>query len=475
MVLAAKTVCQFPRCSTEATYSFPDEPSVARFCQTHKSDDMVLASSTAAPESATVVKAASTKDGKKVPSEATLELAYKYFELKPEYDSLESVEDQAKAHRAALDKMRSNVKHEHDDIHKLSKGIEKLEIQLQKQDHKLINIKGKSPFGRGILMKDEGQVEKMQKEKAAATEKLEKLEGAKQKDEAKLENMMEEQAKLDSLVETRKALEARIHDLREQCLEEEGTSSLRRVQSKLHANQRMAASLRNCLQDVAKADKIFRQALQVQAQAARSNAVAAGANIGQAIGGGGGRGIGNSPGERLMQIRRDQATKKSIMMAQDACDVLNTAQERLDNDLRVEYPNEMAGVGNVEVPNLWHGVSVYDSVLLIVCIAKNLQLILFRVSFNLLRQSFFRDFLVGQAGGNIGDAINEARAMKKIRTNMQELEKIIAVCGEQEKKMGVVNDMLAATGGSLSAEVEKQEKEIIQHVIAVAKEARGMT
>ena len=58
-----------------------------------------------------------------------------------------------------------------------------------------------------------------------------------------------------------------------------------------------------------------------------------------------------------MQIRRNQATKKSILIAKEACDILNTAQERLDNDLRVAYPEDMNGVGNVEVPNLWHGVS----------------------------------------------------------------------------------------------------------------------
>jgi DNA repair exonuclease SbcCD ATPase subunit len=179
----------------------------------------------------------------------------------------------------------------------------------------------------GILVKDDRQVEKKQEEKAKDEKQLHDMEERKTKDEAKLSATMEEQDRLEILVETRKALEARIHDLREQCLEEEGTSSLRRLQSKLRDNRRMTASLKNCCHDIAKANKMFREALQIHAQAACSNAIAAGANIGQAIGGGGSRGIGESPGERLMQIRRNQATKKSILIAKEACDILNTAQE----------------------------------------------------------------------------------------------------------------------------------------------------
>jgi hypothetical protein len=90
-------------------------------------------------------------------------------------------------------------------------------------------------------------------------------------------------------------------------------------------------------------------------------------------------------------------------------------------------------------------------------------------------QSFFRDFLVGQAAGNIGDAINQARAMKKIRKNMEELEKIIAVCVNQEQKLDVVNAKLVGSIAVLEKDVFAEEKRIIQGVIEVAKAAQATT
>jgi hypothetical protein len=89
-----------------------------------------------------------------------------------------------------------------------------------------------------------------------------------------------------------------------------------------------------------------------------------------------------------------------------------------------------------------------------------------------LQQSFFRDFLAGQAGGNVGDAINQVRAMRKIRKNMQELEKIIAVCSSQETKMDSVEKKISFACGVLREEVHTQEKDLLEYVIAVATTAQ---
>lgn len=193
------------------------------------------------------------------------------------------------------------------------------------------------------------------------------LEGVKAKDETSLATMQAEQARLDGLVEIRNALEARVQELRATALEFEGTTGLRRLQSNYIDHQRMEQSLKHCRRDVATAHKMFQKALSTQAVAARSNAMAAGANIGQAIGGGGGHGIGQSPGERLLQIRRNQATKRSILLAKEAAEKLNVAQDRLSNDLRVNFPKEMAGVGIIQVPDLWAGGS-YQNENLLLCI-----------------------------------------------------------------------------------------------------------
>eukprot|EP00978_Attheya_sp_CCMP212_P036437 scaffold165182_cov45-Attheya_sp.AAC.1 len=448
MVLAQ--LCQFPRCTNPALYSFADEPTLARFCDNHKSDDMVVtitsssSSSDEVPPPAPTPVSVDTKSKKKQPSEASLELAYEYFEMKPEFESLDHIEKESSDHQKKLDNLRSVVRRDVSDIHKISKGIDKLEIDLKSQEGKLINLGTRSPLGMGILMKDNDKVEKWQKEKQEKTEVVQVLEGQKKDHESTLEQVSQEQERLNGLVETRKALEARIQELRSACLEEEASGDLRRLQSRVVDHERMNVSLHQCLVDVRHAHAMFSKALHMQAQAARSNAVAGGANIGQIATRNGGRGIGESPGERLMQIRRNKKTKESILIAKDACDRLNTAQHRLPNEIRVAYPDEMNGVGNVEIPDLWHG-------------------------------SFFRDFLAGQAGGNVGDAINQVRAMRKIRKNMQELEKIIAVCNSQETKMDSVEKKISFACGVLREEVHTQEKELLEYVIAVATAQKSET
>lgn len=363
-MISIKT-CEFPRCTEAPCYCFADEPEVARFCGKHKSDDMVLAPGATAPpksEEEEIIVAAATPvvtatPAAGGPTPAALELAYKYFQLKPEYDSLETIASEASAHQSKLDGLKSQIKTEVASIHKTSKSIEKLEKQLESQDHKWVDCFGKSIFGLGILMKDQKLVDKKAAALKSDEQKKTELEGAKAKDETTLASMQKEQARLDGLVEVRNALDARVQELRATCLELEGTTTLRRLQSKHQNHERMHESLTYCRQDVAKAHKMFQKSLNIQAIAARSNAMAAGANLGQAIGGGGGRGIGQSPGERLLQIRRNRATKESIMIAKEAAEKLNVAQNRMSNDLRVNYAEEMKGVGIIEVPDLWSGVS----------------------------------------------------------------------------------------------------------------------
>jgi hypothetical protein len=316
-------------------------------------------SSDVAPSPAPAPTFADTKNKEKQPSEASLELAYEYFAMKPEFESLELIEKESSEHQKKLDNLRSVVRQDFSDIHKISKGIEKLEINLKSQEGKWINLGTRSPLGMGILMKDNDKVGKWQKEKEEKTEVVHVLEEQKKDHESTLEQVSQEQERLNGFVETRKALEARIQELRLACLEEEASGDLRRLQSRVVDHERMNVSLHHCLVDVRHAHAMFSKALHIQAQAARSsNAVAGGANVGQIATRNGGRGIGESPGERLMQIRRNKKTKESILIAKDACDRLNTAQHRLPNEIRVAYPDEMNGVGNVKIPDLWHGVSI---------------------------------------------------------------------------------------------------------------------
>jgi hypothetical protein len=52
-----------------------------------------------------------------------------------------------------------------------------------------------------------------------------------------------------------------------------------------------------------------------------------------------------------------RAAVQSIMIAKEAVEKLNMAQDRLSNDLWVNLPEEMKGVGIIDVPDLWPGVS----------------------------------------------------------------------------------------------------------------------
>lgn len=99
--------------------------------------------------------------------------------------------------------------------------------------------------------------------------------------------------------------------------------------------------------------------------------------------------------------------------------------------------------------------------------------ILASLTLTFLSQNFFRDFLVGQLGGNIGDGINQARAMIKIRKNMEELEKVIAACAEQEPKLLSVDTKLVGIIATLKEEVFTEEKRILDGVIEAAKAAQA--
>jgi hypothetical protein len=78
---------------------------------------------------------------------------------------------------------------------------------------------------------------------------------------------------------------------------------------------------------------------------------------------------------------------------------------------------------------------------------------------------------VGQVGGNIGDGINQARTMAKIRRNMEELEKVIAACAQQEPKLLSVDTKLVGMMATLKEEVFTEEKRILEGVIEAAKAA----
>jgi hypothetical protein len=209
-------------------------------------------------------------------------------------------------------------------------------------------------------------------------------------------------------------------------------------QKTLAKSQSLVKSLGFVTEDVVKAHNLFKVALQLQQSAARSNAMAGGANIGQAIGGGGGRGLGNSPGERMLQIKRNQETKKSIEQARSACEILATGQKRIPDELR----KRLGDFGTVEVPNLWHG-------------------------------AFGRDMIAGQLGGNIGDAINQARGRRQIQKNMQELEKMIKVTERQLNAVARVEDDLETEGRAIQKEVDAEGDKIFERVKSVAKESEA--
>jgi hypothetical protein len=259
------------------------------------------------------------------------------------------------------------------------------------------------------------------------------------------------------LVEIRNALEARVQELRATALEYEGTIELRRLQSRHDTHRRMQESLKSCRQDVAMANKMFQKALNLQAVAARSNAMAGGANLGQAIGGRGGRGIGQSPGERLLQIRRNQATKQSIEMATEAADKLNTAQNRLNNDLRVHFPVDMAGVGIIEVPDLWKGVSI---LLRLGCAYSLCRLFIALLNQKSLSPHHGRTSLVTFWR----DKPLETLAMPLIRGAPWSW-----FARKQEQQLLVVNTKLDGATDTLSQQVFTEEKKILNGIIEAAK------
>lgn len=76
---------------------------------------------------------------------------------------------------------------------------------------------------------------------------------------------------------------------------------------------------------------------------------------------------------------------------------------------------------------------------------------------------------MGQLAGNIGDGINQARAMVKIRKNMEALEQIIAQCAQQEPKLATVDRKLVAKITTLKNDLDREEKRILNTVIDAAK------
>lgn len=55
---------------------------------------------------------------------------------------------------------------------------------------------------------------------------------------------------------------------------------------------------------------------------------------------------------------------------------------------------------------------------------------------------------------------------------MEELEKIIAVCADQLKKLKVVNSKLSSSISVLAKDIFTEERRIVQGVIAIAKEVQ---
>lgn len=156
--------CEFPRCEGEAEFGFPDEPNVANFCGVHKSGDMILVHA----ERASFLAMADVSDAldevakeeDKNPEQTSLELAKQCIMLDPELEALESAQERAVSGREAMEDLVGNIQHETDDIHAISKSIEKLRDRIKKQDWKP-NLKGKSLFGKGIFIKDNKVVDGM--------------------------------------------------------------------------------------------------------------------------------------------------------------------------------------------------------------------------------------------------------------------------------------------------------------------------
>jgi hypothetical protein len=65
--------------------------------------------------------------------------------------------------------------------------------------------------------------------------------------------------------------------------------------------------------------------------------------------------------------------------------------------------------------------------------------------------------------------------MKKIRKNMEELEKVIAACTKQETQLLSVDTKLSGIIATLKEEVLTEEKRILSGVIEAAKTAQAAT
>jgi hypothetical protein len=437
-------LCEFPRCKEPPEYGFSDEKGIARFCSTHKTKDMVIVHALRASklimknDEAIVAEAVEAKDFTKYPDkpkDSSLELAKECIKLESEIEVLVEAPVNAASCREEIKKLGGTIDKEDKDIHEISKSLEKLEVRINRQGWKP-NLGGKSLFGKGILSKDQKVVDKMVEDKEANAAKVEGLVEQKETHEARLNQLKDELVELEDAEHGLEALEASMAEMKEAIIDDEATLYLQMKQKTLAKNQSLIKSLGFVTEDVVKAHNLFKVALQLQQSAARSNAMAGGANIGQAIGGGGGRGFGTSPGERMLQIKRNQETKKSIEQARLACEILVTGQKRIPDELR----KRLGDYGTVEVPNLWHG-------------------------------AFGRDMLAGQLGGNIGDAINQARGRRQIQKNMQELEKIIQVTERQLHAVARVEVDLKTEGRAIQKEVDAEGDKIFERVKSVAKES----
>jgi hypothetical protein len=81
--------------------------------------------------------------------------------------------------------------------------------------------------------------------------------------------------------------------------------------------------------------------------------------------------------------------------------------------------------------------------------------------------------MVGQVGGNIGNGITQARAMAKIRRNMEELKKVIrSLCPTRTQVALCGHEAIVGMMTTLKEEVfSTEEKRILEGVIEAAKAA----
>lgn len=249
------------------------------------------------------------------------------------------------------------------------------------------------------------------------------------RDKSKLAQLEKEQVGLEEAEEASKALWLRLEELKMKIFNQEKSALLISKRNAGVFRDKLSVELSSTKQGVSQAHELFKVALNLQAKAARSNAVAGAANVGQMVGSGdrGGRGVGNSHGERILQLKRNQETKKSVEQAQKASNVLDKTQQAISKDLRKLYPTDMARVGNVEVPKLWAG-------------------------------KFGQDMIVGAVAGDVGDAIAIRKHAADIRRNMAELEKMVKTCEEQMALLNKAGNHILADMDRLNAEARAEEE-----------------